>query len=88
MLVLRGGMCVAGIVLGVCLAGCGGSGLNDRASARSAAEAAELEEMKAEVSPAELKKISTFDGDEQLPDHVVLRRLQQQKARSQPGGQK
>ncbi|MCC7338006.1 MAG: hypothetical protein IT422_23190 [Pirellulaceae bacterium] len=88
MLVLRGGMCVTGVVLGMCLAGCGGSGLSDRAAARSAAEAAELEKMKQDVSPSELKKLSTFDGDEQLPDHVVLRRLQQSKARSNAGGQK
>ncbi|MEZ6079141.1 MAG: hypothetical protein R3C56_26755 [Pirellulaceae bacterium] len=44
--------------------------------------------MKQDVSPSELKKLSTFDGDEQLPDHVVLRRLQQSKARSNAGGQK
>lgn len=82
MLVLRGGVCAVGIVLGACLAGCGGSGLNDRAAKRSAAEAAELQEMKEEVSPDELKKIAAFDGEEQVPDRIVLRRLQQRKARS------
>lgn len=88
MLKLRGGKCAAGLVLGACLTGCGGSGLNDRAAERSAAETAALQEMKEEVSPDELKKVSTFDGDEQLPDHVVLRRLQQRKARTKPAAPK
>lgn len=86
MLVLRGGMCAAGLVLSACLAGCGGSGLNEQAAKRAAAEAEELQKLKEEVSPEELEKISKFDDEEQLPDRIVLRRLQQRKARSGTSG--